>query len=167
MFISNKKNKKSGFTLIEILVVTVIIFTLSGIGVAAYNRFNQVQVLKQSAEDLKSVLRDAQNSATAGQKSSDCNSPPRILDHWRFEINDSNTYSIEGSCQGLSFSPTSYDTPTNITLSPTSGVVDFKPLGEGVTNGSLSTITLTSSSIGSSIDITISATGDITVGAMY
>ena len=163
-------NPTVGFTLIELLVVTVIIFTISGLGMAGYNRFNQVQVLKQSAEDLKSVLRDAQNRAAVGQKHSDCDSPPRILDHWRFTIDDANTYIISGSCQGVTFSSSSFDTPTNITLSPTSGTVDFKPLGQGITDGLTGTITLTNSALGSSIDnidITIAPSGDITVGTMY
>lgn len=160
----------AGFTLIELLVVTVIIFTLSGLGIAGYNRFNQVQVLKQSAEDLKSVLRDAQNRAAVGQKDeSICGSAPTSLplDHWRFFITDNNAYTISGFCNSEEFSISTYDTPTNITLSPISGTIDFKPLGQGITDGLTGTITFTNSALDSSIDITVSISGDITVSAMY
>lgn len=163
-------NPQNGFTIIEIIVVVVITMILLGLGVAGYSNFNQTQKLKQTAEDIKSALRDAQNRALSGEKNSTvCGAAPSSLplNHWRFSITSNNAYTISGSCEGSTFGLKSYITPTNITMSPSSGNIDFKPLGQGVTQGSLTTITLTSAVTNKSIDITISTNGDITVGAIY
>ncbi|MBI2029447.1 hypothetical protein HYT02_03465 [Candidatus Gottesmanbacteria bacterium] len=159
-----------GFTIIEIIVVVIIMLILMGVGIAGYNNFNQSQVLKQTAEDIKSALRDAQNRALTSEKDENiCTTALSSydLDHWRFSITANNTYQISGSCGSLTFNTKTYKTPTNITLSPTSGNVDFKPLGQGVTQGSLQTITLISSVTLKKIDITITTSGNITVGTIY
>lgn len=169
-----KYEKKSlGFTLIEIIVVTAISLTLVGLGVAGYSQFNQTQLLKQTAEDIKSTLRDAQNRALSGEKDNSvaaCGSAPSSLplDHWRFSITGATTYSISGSCKGTTFGLRVYETPNNnITLSPASGTIDFKPLAQGAITGTLSTITLTNALNAKSINITISKSGEIRVGSIY
>lgn len=173
---TGKKIPQGAFTLIELLIVVVVILTITGLGLAAYNNFNQTQLLKQTAEDIKSTLRDAQNRALSGEKDNlvppvcGTGSSSKPLNHWRFSITGNNTYTISGLCGGTTFSTKSYTTPTNITLSPT-GNVDFKPLGQGVTQGFIPVITLTNTSVSDTskdnIRITITSSGEITVGAIY
>jgi len=59
---------KRGFSLIELLVVIAIIGILSSGAIAAYNNFNQGQVVRRAALKLKSDLRESQNRATSGVK---------------------------------------------------------------------------------------------------
>lgn len=64
---------KSGFTIIEIVISTVILGLVIGFGAAQYSRFNARQVLQQATYRLRSDLRLAQERALAGKKScADC-----------------------------------------------------------------------------------------------
>lgn len=155
-----------GFTLIELIVVVVIIITLTGFGIAGYNNFNQRQTLKQAAEEVKSNLRDAQNRALSGEKGSDlitCGAND-VLNYWLFSITGATTYTISGSCGALVFGSKSFTLSTGLTLSSTDNNIYFKPLARGITNPSTVTITITQTSSGKSINITISPTGEITIG---
>lgn len=64
--------KITGLTLIEILVTSTIIMTISGLGLAAYNDFNNRQILNATADELKNNLRQARGWAMAGRKPSEC-----------------------------------------------------------------------------------------------
>jgi Tfp pilus assembly protein FimT len=64
--------KTVGLTLIEILVSSAIIMTVAGLGLAAYNDFNNRQILNSTADELKNNLRQARGWAMAGWKQSDC-----------------------------------------------------------------------------------------------
>jgi len=52
-----------GFTLIEILVTTVVILILLGISLAGYASFNQRQILISAGQTMKNIIRDAQSRA--------------------------------------------------------------------------------------------------------
>ncbi len=54
---------KKGFTLIELLVVSAIIALLTAVSAAAFNTFSRSQTLTQSAKEVESALKDAQNRA--------------------------------------------------------------------------------------------------------
>lgn len=64
--------KITGLTLIEILVTSTIIMTIFGLGLAAYNDFNNRQTLNATADELKNNLRQARGWAMAGRKPSEC-----------------------------------------------------------------------------------------------
>ncbi len=64
--------RKSGFTLIELLISIFIITILLGASFAGYARLNQRQTLISSGQNLKNILRDAQNRAVDNEI--DCNS---------------------------------------------------------------------------------------------
>jgi len=108
-----------GFTLIELIVTTTIILILTGVGIAAYNNFNETQILKQAALDLKNNLRFAQTKALAGEKvcgpdfcggaDTDCgNEDDELpLSGWEVKFNADN-YEIYGVCQDKTFNSKTY-----------------------------------------------------------
>lgn len=154
---------KAGFTLIELIVVAAIIVTLTGLGIAGYNSFNQKQILKQSAEEVKSNLRDAQNRALSGEKVyPDCDN--RVLNYWVFTITSATEYKIEGSCDSSTFGSKSFTLPNGLTFTTTGINIYFKPLAHGTTNSTTVTITLSQSSSGNTISLTVSPSGEITIG---
>ena len=78
---------KSGFTLIEMLVVMAIIGILTGGAITSYNSFNRGQTVRRAALDLVSDIRLTQSRAVSGLKDVDCKedrwdlsvSPPLVL----------------------------------------------------------------------------------------
>jgi Tfp pilus assembly protein FimT len=64
--------KTIGLTLVEILVTSAIVMTISGLGLAAYNDFNNRQILNATADELKNNLRQVRGWAMAGRKMTGC-----------------------------------------------------------------------------------------------
>ncbi len=154
-----------GFTLIEILVVLGLTIMLTMFGIAGYNKFNRTQVLKQQVLDFSVILRDAQNRALAGEvTASRCGASNFRLLEWRVVITSAIDYNLTVYCAGSSFVVNNYQLSTSLAFSPASGYVGFKPLGQGVSNGSRTTVTVNHTVSGKSIIITISTQGEITVG---
>lgn len=85
---------RSGFTLVEVLLVIAILSTLFGLSVVSYRNFQAGQAVVQAAETLRTNLRFAQSQALAGVK--DC---PRggILRGWEI-VPSSNRYDLYILC---------------------------------------------------------------------
>lgn len=158
--------KSSGFTLIELIVVVLIIGILFSIGVAKYGEFNRSQIVEQAALDLKNNLRLAQNKAFSGEKdTSVCGDPGDVntksLDGWYVSFPNNRSYQIYGQCDGTPFPlpPTTIDLSfKKVTISPPlPPTIRFKPLGNGVENAGA--ITLSGS--GGSRTVTVTAAGEI------
>lgn len=64
--------KKSGFTLIELIIVVTVILVISVVTLLNYNAYTDKQRVKQAGLTLRSDLRLAQTKATAGQKPAVC-----------------------------------------------------------------------------------------------
>ncbi|MBI3379589.1 prepilin-type N-terminal cleavage/methylation domain-containing protein [Candidatus Gottesmanbacteria bacterium] len=64
------KTQKFGFTIIELLISIAIIAILLGASFAGYARLNQRQTLISAGQNLKNILRDAQNRS--GNADLDC-----------------------------------------------------------------------------------------------
>ncbi|MFW6110092.1 MAG: pilus assembly FimT family protein [Patescibacteria group bacterium] len=56
----------SGFTLIELMVVSAIIITLTVFTIPAFTRFSSRQELRRAAEGLRTDIRTVQNRAVSG-----------------------------------------------------------------------------------------------------
>lgn len=159
------------FTLIEILVVTSIMGILFTLGIAGYNEFNRQQILDQATKQVKSDLRLAQQKALVGEK--DCSSSKcggndgvcgtndlgeKSLEGWFISFSLT-SYTIYGSCGGVSFGNKPVNLPNVVSFSPIPGLVQFGPLAQGVVQGA-QTIKLTAFSKPPKT-ITITASGEI------
>lgn len=143
-----------GFSLIEVLVSTLIILTLSGIGIASFNNFSQDQAIKQAAADLKNNLRLAQNKAITGEKlcgPEACGGTNSICDGEEEELSLSgwevgftlgsedipSSYEIYGVCGDNHFSRQTFSLPRKIYIgyiSSSDNKVRFKAFPGGVQN---------------------------------
>lgn len=155
---------KSGFTLIESLIVVSILGILLGIGIAAYNVFNRNQILSQTAKNIKEDLRLTQSKALSAKK--DCgickgadgvcgNTDDIVLDGW-FVSFTSNSYTVYGSCQGAQFGQKTVSLPNNVSLNPLPGTIKFQVLNKGVDPAT----TITINAFGKNQTITVTSTGE-------
>lgn len=165
---------RRGYTLIEVLVVTVIITLLSGIGVAGYNNFNQTQKLKEAAEKIKIVLREAQNASLSGQKESvicagadsGTTSDDFVLDYW--EVNfASDSFTIFGVCSDpddplntLQFMETEYTLNSSLVIGVPADTVRFGIDGQEV-SGVEKSITISHVQTTNTLTVKVSPAGEI------
>lgn len=90
-----KKKKNKGISVIEILIAVSIIAIISAIVVPSLSKFHNQQVIKNTAEDVISLLNEARNSTISSK--------------------DSNTYGVQfQSDRVILFSGSSFsDSPSN------------------------------------------------------
>jgi prepilin-type N-terminal cleavage/methylation domain-containing protein len=148
-------NRKSGFTLIELIVAISITLILVWQGLVKYGDFNRKQQVRQSALDFVSILRGVQNKAVTGERPVSCDpfGGYRIV-----TSGGTNTYQSGPVCNGAA-SLISGSLKSNLVQFASSQTVDFDPLYGTVAGGVLFTL---SHSVGSDTNqITITAGGDI------
>ncbi|MFC1727228.1 Tfp pilus assembly protein FimT/FimU [Patescibacteria group bacterium] len=63
-------SRRSGFTLVEMLISISIMGLIFGVGLARYRDFDRRQIVRQAAQELKTNLRLVQKKAISGEK--DC-----------------------------------------------------------------------------------------------
>lgn len=88
-----------GFTLVELLVVVAIMATLVAIMVPKFTGFNRLETLQNTAADLQTILRSAQNDATSGAVKCTPSTPAA---RWILEFTSSTSYQIGGECASSS-----------------------------------------------------------------
>lgn len=109
-----------GFTLLELLVVISIIAILTVVAVPSFNQYSQSQKLNEAANNLQSVLRQAQNNAQAGTV---CNTSSGIkkATHWRVNLNKvspgNKYYSMDPICENGSVTAQPTNLPEGVTIS--------------------------------------------------
>ncbi|MGI6278513.1 MAG: pilus assembly FimT family protein [Patescibacteria group bacterium] len=122
----------SGLTLIEILVTSAIIMTVSGLGLAAYINFNNRQVLNATTDELKNNLRQARGWAMAGRKFGYCGDDDRLA-NYQISFFPDDKYEIALTCLNnpnpISINSFSYD--EKVTISSDQNPIIFSPLTGG------------------------------------
>ena len=82
--------KKSGFTLVELLVVISIMALMSMTALINFKNFRSDAAIKVAASDLQSLIRIAQSNATSRIN---CGSNPGAI--WMIESRDSKTFDLK------------------------------------------------------------------------
>ena len=123
---------KSGFTLIELMVVVIIMMALLGLTLVNYSSFNDSQKVKQTAMTLKSDLQMARASATSGKKPAACDG--ELFEGYEVSFT-ATTYSIAPKCSTvgvISAEKIDVTLPSGISFSPTPSTFLYYPLIRGM-----------------------------------
>lgn len=177
-----EKIQTSGFTLIEILVAISILALAGAIAVPNYHRFNELQKLQNTTNDIKAALLAAQNDVQSGTK---CNSDPSdyrsvyftsssvsVKCHDVNDSTDSNPLTTESTGMSVGYSdvtiapPTDCGNPTYIIFSQSgTSLGNNKYLDQSTCSPPVSSVSVqvTNSSISSSECIKISSGGAVTI----
>ena len=129
---SGIKNKSSGFTLIELVVVFSIIGILSVLGIAGFNEYNQVQTLQTATNDVATMLNLAKSRALSQVKLNSICIPTRPLRGYRVLLLGTNIYRLRIHCGGSVRTILEKRLPRNITFGA-AGTFFFPVLKGGVT----------------------------------
>jgi prepilin-type N-terminal cleavage/methylation domain-containing protein len=159
--------KHSGYSLIEVLVVLVILGVLFGTGYASFRGFNRNHTLVDSAKKIQSDLRLAQEMALSGQKPADVRcSGTNHLNGYFFNVLAANRYEIRASCSGGNVTSATKDVVLTggITIAapfPVPNPILFKVLGQGTNIGSSANIIVAQTGVSTPITIVVSTGGQI------
>jgi prepilin-type N-terminal cleavage/methylation domain-containing protein len=120
-------NRSAGFSLIELLVVSVIILGMTAVGVSNYSSFTDTQKLKQAGRTLKNDLRFIQTRSASGLKPSSCNSADRLVSYRvTFTLTK---YTYQPVCaSGLADPAQTVTLPNGVTFSPIPATFEFQVL---------------------------------------
>lgn len=155
---------RKGFTLVEILISLTVVGLLFGFGFVNFRDFSRRQQVLGEARAVAGELRLAQSKATVGEKPADVKcTGVNTLSSYGFQILDASSYKIVANCSGGSVDIKSGSISDDIFISPTSGTVLFKVLGEGtnIVAGESFVITLTQTWTLNSQTVTVNAGGEI------
>ena len=154
-----------GFTLIEILVSVSIIFLLLTISIAGYGQFNEKQKLISAGQDMKNLIRDAQNRAFNGEMDCNmcnCDSSTGLSTSFNGWFVDFDSGSIYGMCNDTPFFEKDFGVSAKITVVPHITPADkilfrYKPPSVDRKG----TICLSQENLSSFFKITINNSGDV------
>lgn len=159
-----KSKACQAFTLIEVLVSLTVIGLLFGFGFVSFREFSRRQQILGVAESIKVELRLVQSQASAGEKPNNtkCNSP-NTLSSYSFQITSATSYKVTANCLGGSVDVKTVNLPDGISMSPVSGTISFKVLGQGtgIAAGGSFVITLSQKGTTNTQSVTVTAGGEI------
>ncbi|KKS77647.1 MAG: hypothetical protein UV74_C0013G0164 [Candidatus Woesebacteria bacterium GW2011_GWB1_43_14] len=149
--------RSSGFTIIELLIVLLIMATLIGTGVAGFREFNRRQKVMTTKNALVSALRFAQSEAASGNRAGCVG----VFGGYLFNINPSN-YTISASCDGGNVVVRNVELDEGVVVSVSGDFpIIFLPLAQGVDIPAGTESLITISAQGSEEIITINSQGKI------
>ncbi len=133
MYSSSAKNKKkynlcsveflrqnSGFSLIELMVVFIIVAIISAIGLASYKSYSDKQILTSAAQDLKLTIDNTKFNALSSVKPTNC-SVTDALTGYKFSLTQaSNTYTVSVLCGGKEIVLQTAKTVSQVSVLPSS-----------------------------------------------
>lgn len=158
--------KKSGYTLIDILVSLGILTLLFSVGYAGYREYARRQALTAAVRIIKGDLRYTQELALAGKKPVSCT----VLDGYQFVLVSGNSYEVRATCAGTTYLDKSVSLSSNfVTLSnltpnlTPSNTIIFKSLGQGnnIPSGTSTAITVSQIGTTNTAVVNISSGGEI------
>lgn len=121
--------KRTGYSLIELIIVVGTLLLIASFGVARYNEFNERQSVQQAADTFISNLRLIQAKALSGDKPAGCDT----LVGYTVEFGLKN-YTMYAECTDgiIEATRVTVDLPGNVNLSPSSGSVTYNAVGRGM-----------------------------------
>ncbi len=145
---------KTGYTLVELMIVISITSVLVGLGISAYTRAQRRQIGQAAGEQILSLLQESQKTANIGKK--DCTGKFVGQD---VTITVPNTVKTQSRCEGGTLGNPEVTTIPGITFS--SGYsITFNPLTYGVNLNAPSPLGITYSTTSDLIyNIEITSTG--------
>lgn len=145
-----------GFTLFELIVVISIIILVFGLAIAAFNRFNKRERLRQAGLTLKTSLRYAQTKAFSVDKpASGCTT----FTGMRVSFT-ATSYTIAHTCtEGVVGEGETVTLQSGLTLSPVPSDFTFIPLKGSTSLLAGQTMTITNAT--STYTLIVSGNGDI------
>jgi prepilin-type N-terminal cleavage/methylation domain-containing protein len=151
-------SKNNAYTLIELLIGISIISIIFSVGFASYRDFSRRQALTGVTKKIVSDLRTLQQKALAGEKPAGCTT----LDGYKVNIS-SDSYSLYADCSSdiLIKTVDLIEDGATLTSTATNNTITFKVLGQGTNLTSAVTITIYSSKIDKSSQVSIGIGGDI------
>lgn len=156
---------RQGYTLIEVLISLTIIGLLFGFGFASFRDFSRRQHLASVARTIKGELRLVQGKASAAEKPDNVKcSGTNTLSSYSFQIVNSTSYKVTANCLGgnVDIWDVPKSLPDGISMSPTSGTISFKVLGQGTNIVSVPiVITFTQAGTNNKSYVTVTAGGEI------
>lgn len=152
--------KKSGFTLIELIITITIIALMAGGGAVSLNSFNARQKVESAKEDVVTNLKLAKNYATSMQLPSSLE--PGKLDSVRVTFTGG-TIKVEAVRAGDSQTATYFEpkviVPSTLTLTTNQNTFDFMAYKGNIRGSAGIGITLRSNEVGSSAMVLITNSG--------
>lgn len=131
-----KTSSTNGFTLVELIVVTVIIALFSSLALASINAFTNEKHLSNETKKIMTILELAKSKSNSGDRAL-CGSGPEItpaVNNFAFQVGSTGqTYKIIPDCLVGVPTPILYSTANGITINPPSQSITFSPLYGKVT----------------------------------
>ena len=117
-------NNRSGFTLIELIVVFGTIAFISTIGIASYVNYSQSQSIQAATQDLVTTIQLAKSRANSQVKPPLCQG--QLLDGYRVVISIVNKqYSLDVVCGGNVYPLSTTKLPNNIRFDQSTNVANL------------------------------------------
>ncbi len=126
---------KKGFTIVELMVSITIVALIVSVGISAYARARDRQIIQTASEKVLAILLENQKIAAIGKK--DC---PDKFSGQRLVFSTTNTVTIQTLCES-SVGATELVTISEIS-SQTGSTLVFEPLTSAIDLGGQDTITL-------------------------
>lgn len=118
------KNNRA-FTLIEVLVVTIIIVVLSGTSMALFSTYRDDRVLNNQVQLLTHILELAKNKASASDTSHCSEQETALVTGYTIDLNaPAFSLTLYPNCDTTP-TPISYTIPSNISYLPTTATLAF------------------------------------------
>lgn len=151
---------ESGFSLIELMVVFLIVSIISGLGFASYKSYSDRQVLTSAAQDLKQVIDNTKFNALSSVKPSNCASTDSLAGYKFNLLQVSNSYTVSALCGASEYvlQNKKPQSPVLILSSSTCTAIQFSSL-----NGRTSTAncTIVISAYGRNATLTVDPIGNV------
>lgn len=160
------KKIKSGFTIIEIIMVISLMAIMTGGVIVNYRQSSDRRALDNASQRLRQAFTTARANSLAGKKDHGiCDaSPPALLNGWVVNLNTTSnprTVSVYGICGTRVFpNPAPVENlPAGINITATDTQILFKPLNLGTDSSGVTNISVSNGA--GTVNFSLAASGEL------